>query len=475
MRAWISLTLLLAAAMASCAPLAAEPSQSDPCIEGANQTAMPVPIRLAPLRYRCLSLHNGQRVLVGEAGPVNARTVLLVHGLGDNAHRDWTEVVPALAMQFHVVTLDLPGFGGSPASPHGYSFTGLGEILAEVLDGTAPGQRVHMVGHSLGAALSLYFAHKHPLRVDRLVLVDAAGILLKNVFVQHMVRAQVPKVGLAPVDRLLGALDERIKVHLGQLFDLDERIDFSQWLEQNPGIRRALIGRHTHVEAALSLVEHDFTVAISETTAPTTVIWGSNDPVAPLRTGKLLAGRMPDARLEVIQGVGHVPMVQSPSAFNRLLLAGLTAPRVQTSARAVTGASQGSVVCENRTHARYSGVFDSITLENCRGVQIEDARIRQVTLSSSSLSMENAVIDGADVALSVRDSEVAATNVRIRGRVAIRAERSRLDLAGVSLRASQRVVEMPAPSRMFFSVSDWHGTDHDGNAHFAWPHGAGKR
>jgi hypothetical protein len=62
-----------------------------------------------------------------------------------------------------------------------------------------------------------------------------------------------------------------------------------------------------------------------------------------------------------------------------------------------------------------------------------------------------------------------ATNASLRGRVAIRAEGSRLDLAGVSLRARERGVEMPAPSRFYFSVSDWHGSDHDGDAHFAWP------
>ena len=466
----MSLTLLAAAGMLTAASMAAEPPPAEPCIERASEAAASAPARLAQLRYRCLALRNGQRVLVGEAGAGDANTVLLVHGLGGNAHRDWARAIPALAAHFHVVALDLPGFGGSPGAPQGYSFTGLGATLAEVLDSTAPGQRVHVVGHSLGAAVSLYFADAHPARVDRLVLVDAAGILLKSVFTQHMASRRMPQVGIVPVDRYLKGLDERIDGFRRDAFRrLEDGYDFSRWLAQNPEIRHALLGRYIYVEAALGLVEHDFTSAIRETNAPTTVIWGANDAVAPLRTGRLLAGRMANARLKVIEGVGHTPMLESPDAFNRLLLAGLTAPLPQRPVDPAMGSSQGSVVCENRAGARYSGVFDSITLDHCAGARIEDARVKQLTLKSSSLTLENTVVDSGDVALSAQHSEVIATNVSFRGRVAIRAGHSRLDLAGVSLQASERGVEMPAPSRILFSVSDWHGTDHDGDAHFPWP------
>lgn len=475
----MSLAWLVVAGMATAAPLSAELPEPETCIENAGAAAASAAARLAQLRYRCLALRSGQRVLVGEAGAVDAGTVLLVHGLGGNGHRDWERTIPALAARFRVVALDLPGFGGSPDAPQGYSFTGLGATLAEVLEATAPGQRVHVVGHSLGAAVSLYFAHAHPARVERLVLVDAAGILLKIVFAQHLASRRMPQLGIEPVDRFLRGLEGHIDgFRRGAFSRLEEGFDFSLWLAQNPEIRRALLGRHTHVEAALGLVEHDFTAAIRETTAPTTVIWGANDPVAPLRTGKVLAGRMPDARLKVIDGVGHTPMLESPDAFNRLLLAGLgepLRPRPASPASQANDSSQGSVVCENRTGARYSGVFDSITLDRCTGARIVDARMKQLTLRSSSLSVENAVIDSSDVALSAQRSELTATDVRIRGRVAIRAEHSRLDLAGVSLRASESGVELPAPSRLFFSVSDWYGTDHGGDAHFQWPRTAASR
>lgn len=463
------LVFVLAATMAASASNAAESPAAGGCIESALEASTSASVWPVNLRYRCLALRNGQRVLLGEAGVLGADTVLLVHGLGNNAHRDWARVIPSLSARFHVLALDLPGFGGSPSSPHGHSFAGLGTTLAEVLANAAPGQRVHVAGHSLGAAVALYFAHAYPDRVDRLVLVDAAGILHKSVFARHLASVRIPKVGIAPVDRWLTTLEERIEgFGRGVFRRLDDSFDLTQWLAQNPEIRHALFGGQSQLEATLSLVEHDFTSAIRETTASTVVIWGANDAVAPLRTGKLLAGRMLNARLEVIPDSGHTPMLERHDAFNRVLLAALTAPPRQRQATQTQGPTQGSVLCDNRSQARYSGVFESITLDNCRGVRIEDARLKQLTLKSSSLTIENAVIDSNDVALSAWHSEVNATNVSVRGRVAIRAEHSRMDLAGVSLHATERGVELLAPSRLFFSVSDWYGTDHRGDAHFVY-------
>ena len=472
----VALLCSAAAYAAEPAPAASAPRPVAPCTDRAAEAASAPSPRLPDLRYTCLTLRSGQRLLVGEAGARSGPAVLLVHGLGNNAHRDWANAVPALAAQFHVVVLDLPGFGASDVLPQGYSFPGLSSVLAEVIEQTAPRQRVHLVGHSLGGAVSLYFAHTHADKVDRLVLVDAAGILLKSVFAQYIASLRTRQLGIGPLDSLLKGLDERINSFRRDVFTgLDDRFDLSRWLAQNPGVRNALLGRYTQVEAGLGLVEHDFSAAIRETQAPTSVIWGRNDPIAPLRTGKLLAARLPDARLQVIDGVGHTPMQDSPHAFTRLLLDALAAPLAPRYAVDVPLVSQGDLLCQNTPNRRYSGSFDSLTLDGCANARIEGARIKQLTLRSSSVTIEDSVIDSSDVALSVHASELTATNLRLSGRVAIRAEASRLDLAGVSLRASELGVELLSPSKLYFSVSDLRAPDYSGDAHFLWPPVADKR
>lgn len=482
-------TLLAAAALLSTGALMAQPAPTPlaaasaplatACVERAPEAASgasaPAPLpRLSSLRYRCLALRGGQPVLVGEAGSPFAPPVLLVHGLGNNAHRDWAPVIAPLARQFHVIAVDLPGFGASPGGWDAYSFKALADVLLQVLDLRAPGRSAHVVGHSLGGAVSLYFAHAHAARVERLVLVDAAGILLKTVFVQHIASVRTPQTGVAPVDRLLKGLSERfIGLRRSVFHDLDDRFDFSRWLAQNPQVRYLLLGRHTQIEAGLGLVEHDFTAAIRETRAPTTVIWGGEDPIAPPRTGRVLAARLPDARLQVMEGIGHTPMLESPDAFKGLLLDALSAPFPPKPAAKAPGESNGDVVCRDLAHQRYSGRYDSLTLDNCPGARISGATIgKLVLLRSSGVVIDDTTVEAGDVAIEAQASEVTATNLTVTGRVGIRADASRFDLAGALLRTREQGVEITSYSRFFFSVSEWHGSDHDGDAHFLWPQAA---
>ncbi|MEY4562197.1 MAG: hypothetical protein RLZZ618_1474 [Pseudomonadota bacterium] len=426
--------------------------------------------RLDSLAYRCERLADGQPVWIGEAGTDHPTTVLLVHGLGDSAHRDWRRVIPALAAGFHVITLDLPGFGASPPLPQGYSFDGLSAALKAVLDRTAPGQRVHVVGHSLGAAVSLHFAHRHPDSVDRLVLVDAAGILLNTVFARNMAQIDTPSVGIRGVDNFLQRFDDRVNGFSNALIGgFDSGFDFSRWLARNPSVRNAMFGQYTQVEAALGLVEHDFTPEIRGMGAPTTLIWGELDRVAPLRTGRVLAARLRDARLFVLDGVGHVPMNERPAHFITLLEAALSGPLSARGPTPVPGAAQGTVSCKKAHSQRYSGHISRLQLTDCQGARLSNAKVGELVLVNSSITLEDVEIDSPGIAIDARRSQVSGTVVQIKGRIGIQADNSTVELAGATLHASEKAVDMRTPSRVYFSVSEVQAPDHTGNAHFIWP------
>lgn len=486
-RITLSLVLLLcgvAACSSGNAPrVVSAPVPPSPGCGGRAAAVATAPHAVIPgVRYRCVSLPSGHALWLGESGPEGAAagaevaTVLLVHGLGTNAHSDWALTVPELARHFHVLTVDLPGFGGSALLPDGNSFAiaSLANLLAQVVESTTPSGRVHLVGHSLGAALALQFAYQHPERVDRLVLVDAAGILLKPVYVQALAQLQPPRVGLGAVDRLMGLVSDRVNGLASlALLGHDQRADPLPLLARYPAARQALLGGSTQMDLALRLVEHDFTAAIRHMQAPTTLVWGGRDRIAPLRTGELLAARLPHAHLEVISDSGHTPMQDSPAAFNQILLRALQEPqrsRTLTAAVADTP-SKGHVICRNTDDLSYTGRFDSITLEHCGHVRIHHAQIGRLVVNASTVSLNTSQIDSDDVALTAEDSEVQATASVVRGRVAIRTTNSYFDLAGVTLLATQgpAVQMVAAPSRLFLSVSDWQGADYAGEAHFVWP------
>ena len=425
--------------------------------------------RLPDVRYTCMQLSSGRHVLVAEAGDRKLPAVLLVHGLGNNAHRDWRATVPALTPKFRVALLDLPGFGASETLAQGYSFEGLASTLLEVTR-RIDMPRFDLVGHSLGGAVSLYFAQQHPEAIDRLVLVDAAGILVKPVFMRYLLEANAAAYGMGSLDAVLGVLGPTLPGGTEGLLDLlEDQRGMGRYLVDNPGIRGALFGNQIIADAALGLVEHDFTTAIRDVRAPTSIIWGTDDSVTPLRTGRVLAARMPDATLSTIAGAQHMAMNQRPAEFNTLLLQALVDPRRVKPPAPLQPASQGNIRCVDQPQMKYTGAYDTITLEGCANARIENAWVKQIVLDRSSASLDNVILNSADIALSAKDSNVKATGGSITGKIAIRADASRMDLAGISLRAQEKGIDIQRPSRIYFSVSDYDAPDYRGTAHLVWP------
>lgn len=449
-------------------PVFAQESLAD-CVDRLATPGAPSAFdRLPDTRYTCLKLHSGRHVLIAEAGNAGKPAVLLVHGLGNNAHRDWRATVPALAMDFRVLMLDLPGFGASEALVRRYSFPDLSDVIQEVAEHFAV-NRFALVGHSLGGAVSLYFAQQHPASLDRLVLVDAAGILVKPVFIRYMLEANAAAYGMGSVDSLMGVVGQMVPGGTEGMLDLmEDQQGMGRFIVDNTYIRSALFGNQIVADAALGLVEHDFTTAIRDVRTPTTIIWGSEDPVTPLRTGRVLAARMPDAMLKVMTGVQHMPMNQRPTEFNTLLLHALVDPLIPKAQPPTPGVSQGDVSCVAQAQMRYTGRFDTISLQGCTNARIENAQVKNVIANRSSLSLDNVVIDSSNIALQATDSNVKATGGSIRGRVGLMADASRLDLAGISLKATERGVLVQRPSRIYFSVSDYDAPDFRGTAHRVW-------
>jgi pimeloyl-ACP methyl ester carboxylesterase len=337
----------------------------------------------------------GGRVALYQAGPRGAQegieAVVLVHGLGKNAAKDWAKVIPALAAHYTVFALDLPGFGQSDKGNHLYSPDNFARVLEAVLE-----KRVQrpfaLVGHSMGGAVALAYVGAHPRRVSRLILVDAAGVLHRSVYAEFL--------GRVAAQRAMGMDSPWFEsvVRAIQLRAENWPIRGELALER-AGVRQRLLRGDPNAISAFAMVEHDFSQVLRGISAPTLILWGAEDTIAPVRTGQALAASIPGARLIVLAGAGHAPQVQMPDRFNPIVLqelAGLpTASPYALQKRSIRTGRVGR--CEGKRDEQFSGDYDRLILDNCRDAQISDARIGYLRSEHSTARIVNSHIrDGVD-------------------------------------------------------------------------------
>jgi len=128
-------------------------------------------IQQRPLRLPGRSVFVGDtEVFVREAGPLDGSVVVLLHGLGLDSALAWYRVIPLLEDRFRIVSIDLHGSGKTDRSRDAFEIADMADEAAGALQVLGI-DRATVVGYSMGGAVAQELAHRHPLLVERLVLV----------------------------------------------------------------------------------------------------------------------------------------------------------------------------------------------------------------------------------------------------------------------------------------------------------------
>jgi len=249
------------------------------------------------------------------AGPADAPRVVFVHGLG-GSYETWSLNLPGFAEQFRICALDLAGAGSSDKPAMDYSVPSLADFLARFLDALdGEWQRVSLVGHSLGGAIALAFASRYPERVERLVLVDSAGLGSEiDGEVLNLMRAEPTTEG--------------IRVELTHFFahsGLVQQALVEELYQQRiqPGAREALLAT---TEAAFggNRQRIDLRETLVSLPKEVLVVWGNVDGVIPVAHAQE-ARLVPKGKVEILEGCGHCPHIERADVFNKLVMAFLGA------------------------------------------------------------------------------------------------------------------------------------------------------
>lgn len=252
-------------------------------------------------------LHTRVRVQ-GEGPPL-----LLIGGIWSQVGL-WEDVLRH-PDDFTTITFDPPGIGETDLPPLPYSVRRHGRFAAQLLEALGI-DRAHVVGVSLGGAVAQELARAFPERVDRLVLVSSAygvpafvgrpGVLLR------FMRPGAYR-DLAELERNAGAIfGGRLRREPGLVH---------QWHLRPPRSLRAYLWR------VLGTIGWSSLPWLHRITRPTLVLHGDDDPIVPLTNARVLAWRLPLGRLHIVDGGGHLMLLDSAGAILPVITTFLKGPR----------------------------------------------------------------------------------------------------------------------------------------------------
>jgi pimeloyl-ACP methyl ester carboxylesterase len=248
----------------------------------------------------------GQKIKYVEAG--SGPVVVLLHGMGGNA-ANWAFNTPALAEKFRVVVPDQVGFGQSDKPLINYRIGTYVDFLDKFLSELKV-ERATLVGNSMGGWVAAAYTLKYPARVEKLVLVDAAGFAPPKDFDLDAL------AGLNPSTR-----DDMKRlanlVFFNPMFKSDAAVDLllAQRMSAGDGytIQRLVESIHRSddmLDGKLGAVKQ-----------PVLIVWGRDDGLTPLaREGEKFKRELPSAQFVVFDQCGHAPQVEKAAEFNAAVL-----------------------------------------------------------------------------------------------------------------------------------------------------------
>jgi pimeloyl-ACP methyl ester carboxylesterase len=264
---------------------------------------------------------------------------LYVHGLG-GASTNWTDLAALLAVRFEGWSLDLPGFGRSQPPPRTrYSIRGHVRAVVDVLEhvaaqpGDAAGRPVHLLGNSLGGLVSLLVASRRPDLVASLTLISPAMPVYRvpPAFSRAMLLLLLPGVPSLAERRLAGITPEQnVRAMIRMCFGepgrvprerVEQAVQEMRERAEQPWADRALTrSMRGLITSYLRVGAANAWRSARALRLPTLVIWGERDKLVDPALAPRLAAAIPDARLLVLERVGHVAMLEAPEPTARAVL-----------------------------------------------------------------------------------------------------------------------------------------------------------
>ena len=313
-----------------------------------------------------MALHtiNGQQIHYVKEGQPNRQVALLIHGWSSSWYA-MSPLVGLLSQRFLTIAIDLPGFGESPPLPKRVTIPAYVDLLADFIEEMTDGPVV-LVGHSMGGMIGLTLALRHPILVERMVLIDptVSGHLSRYINLVVSPITLLERFGLgslivSTVERLMMGITDRLMRPAS--FADRTGITAEEHIRLQADVRRPGQGR-ARAECFFAMRENDLRGRLSQVEVPSLVLWGAEDNTVPLRDAGVVADEWPEADLRIIPNAGHWPHFETPDTTRRLVAAYLGLPLFSDALHTPVGDDEFARIREVARFLAHSDVGNNLNL-----------------------------------------------------------------------------------------------------------------
>jgi pimeloyl-ACP methyl ester carboxylesterase len=250
---------------------------------------------------------------IGDGPPL-----LFIHGLS-GCWQNWLENIPYFARGHRVIAMDLPGFGQSEMPAEPISISGYAATIDALMQELGL-ESAQVIGNSMGGFIGAELAIACPFRVERLVLVAAAGLSTAEMVTEREtgLRHRAENVAFFYLGwlasrstmvtrrrRLRSALLLLVAAH-------PDRLPPALTIEQVAGS-----GKPGFKDALEAMCRYPVKDRLEKIGCPTLIVWGDKDRLVPLRDASIFEELIPDSRKIVYKDTGHLTMMERPARFNQ--------------------------------------------------------------------------------------------------------------------------------------------------------------
>jgi len=271
---------------------------------------------------------DGQQIHAVQQGQPNRQVCLLIHGWSSSWYA-LSPLLPLLSQRFNCLAVDLPGYGQSPPLKERVTIEAYADLLAKLIEEVSNGPVV-LVGHSMGGMTSMTLALRHPVLVDRMVLLcpTVSGRLSTMINSLIFPINVLERFGLGSwVVRTFESTIVGLTDRLMRPVSFAQRTGISQedYERLRADARRPGQGR-TRFECFYAMRENDLSGKLAGIEPPSLVLWGAEDNTVPLRDSGVVADEWTQADLRILPKAGHWPQFETPDNTRRLIASFLGLP-----------------------------------------------------------------------------------------------------------------------------------------------------